>query len=288
MANVLIIGCGDIGSALAKLLSKHGHQVTGVKRHPPAQPGNINYIAADITVASELEVLAAKDFELVFFIVSADGRNEQSYRDIYDTGLNNLISLFARNKRNPRWLFVSSTSVYGQDNGEWVDETSLAQPTNSTSRWIIQAEQTLQLLSPKNIIVRFSGIYGPGREYLLRTAQQAPMIQQSPPYYTNRIHQDDCLGILAFLLQQHLADVALESCYLASDDNPAPMWEVISWLASEMHCPQPQVKQVPDNAPMNKRCSNQRLKALGYRFKYPSYSDGYLPLILNRNQSTDI
>jgi len=279
MANVLIIGCGDIGSALGNILAEQGHQVTGLKRHPPAQPGNIRYSAADITVASELETLST-DFEIVFFIVSADGRNEQSYRDIYDTGLNNVISLFAKNNNNPRWLFVSSTSVYGQDNGEWIDETSIAQPTSSTSQWIRKAEQTLHDLSPKNIIVRFSGIYGPGREYLLRTAQQAPMIQQSPPYYTNRIHQDDCVGVLAFLLEQHLAGVALESCYLASDDDPAPMWEIISWLAAAMNRPSPQVKQVPDNAPMNKRCNNQRLKALGYQFHYPSFREGYLPLIL--------
>jgi nucleoside-diphosphate-sugar epimerase len=278
MANILIIGCGAIGSTLAAVLSEQGHQVTGVKRHPPTHPSSIRYMAADITVAAELEKLNTA-VDLVFFILSADGRNEQSYRDIYDTGLNNLISLFAKNNSNPRWVFVSSTSVYGQDKGEWVDETSLAQPTGSTSQYIRKAEQTLQALSPKNIIVRFSGIYGPGREYLLRTAQQAPMIQQSPPYYTNRIHQDDCVGVLVFLLEKHLAGVALESCYLASDDDPALMWDVISWLAAEMNCPPPQIKPPDEKASMNKRCNNQRLKALGYQFQYSSYQQGYLPLL---------
>lgn len=277
MAKVLIIGCGAIGSTLAEVLSEQGHQVTGLKRHPPAQTGNIRYIAADLTVAADLEGIST-DFELVFFIVSADGRNEQSYRNIYDTGLKNLLGVFARKGSNPRWIFVSSTSVYGQDNGEWVDETSLAQPIG-TSLWIRHAEQTLQALDSGNIIVRFSGIYGPGREYLLRTAQQAPAIQELPPYYTNRIHQDDCVGVLAFLLARHLAGAVLDSCYLASDDDPAPMWEVISWLAAEMNCPPPHIKPVPDNASMNKRCCNQRLKSLGYQFQYPSYRQGYLPLL---------
>jgi len=287
MANVLIIGCGAIGSTLANALAAQDHHVTGLKRKPPAQPGSINYVAADITLAADLEKLSS-EFDVVFFILSAGSRNEQSYRDIYDTGLNNLLRFFEQKNSKPRWIFVSSTSVYDQNNGEWIDETSLAQPTNGTSRWIRQAEQTLQLLSPKNIIVRFSGIYGPGREYLLRTAQQVPLIQQSPPYYTNRIHQDDCVGVLTFLLEQHLAGAVLQSCYLASDDDPAPMWDVIAWLAAAMNCPPPQVKQVPDNAPMNKRCNNQRLKSLGYQFKYASYREGYLPLIANHNQAIDI
>lgn len=282
MANILIIGCGAIGLALANVLASRGHQVTGLKRQPPVNPGNINYVAADLTVASDLETLPT-EFDLVYFIVSADGRNEQSYRDIYDIGLNNLLRRFAESNNNPRWIFVSSTSVYGQDNGEWVDETSDAQPHNATSLWIRKAEQRLEEANPDNITVRFSGIYGSGREYLLRTARQAPAIQQTPPYYTNRIHQEDCVGVLAFLLEQHLAGVTLAPYYLASDDDPAPMWDVISWLATQLNCPPPQTKPVPDTVSMNKRCSNQRLKCLGYPFKYPCYRDGYLALIGKNN-----
>ncbi|MEQ1619854.1 MAG: SDR family oxidoreductase [Methylococcales bacterium] len=278
MANILIIGCGAIGLELANVLASRGHQVTGLKRQPPVNPGNINFVAADLTVAADLEKLPTH-FDLVYFIVSADGRNEQSYRDIYDIGLNNLLSRFAESNSNPRWIFVSSTSVYGQDKGEWVDETSLAQPANANSLWIRKAEQRLEEANPDNITVRFSGIYGPGREYLLRTARQAPLIQQTPPYYTNRIHQDDCVGVLAFLLEQHLVGAKLTPYYLASDDDPAPMWEVISWLAAQMNCPLPHIKPASDAAPMNKRCNNQRLKSLGYQFKYPGYQDGYSALI---------
>jgi nucleoside-diphosphate-sugar epimerase len=140
----------------------------------------------------------------------------------------------------------------------------------------------LLTLSPANIVVRFSGIYGPGRESLLRLAMQAPAIQQTPPYFTNRIHQQDCIAALSFLLEQRLAGKALAQCYLASDDDPAPMWDVMTWLAEHLHCPPPSVKKVDADAGMNKRCSNAKLKALGYRFRYPSYKDGYLGLIKAR------
>lgn len=279
MAKILIIGCGVIGTKLAHILSVNGHQVTGLKRNPPeTDAGNVNYFAGDITVPACLEDLSA-DFDTLYFIVSPDGRNEQSYRAIYESGLNNLLNKFSLAGSNPHWIFVSSTSVYGQSQGEWVDEDSIAQPDNVNSQLIRQAEQKLMELDAGNIVVRFSGIYGPGREYLLRMAMQTPSIQQNPPYFTNRIHQQDCIGVLAFLLERRLAGVVLQQCYLVSDDDPAPMWEVITWLAEHMNCQPPTVKVTDNHAVMNKRCSNQRLKALGYQFYYPGFKDGYLELI---------
>ena len=310
MAKVLIAGCGAIGSELAGVLSAQGHQVTGLKRKPPAvAPGCINYVAADISSPADMEALAA-DFTQAFFIVSPDGRNEQSYSAVYQSGLNNLLAKFPETP----WIMVSSTSVYAQSQGEWVDEDSIAQPGNITSRLIRLAEQKLTALNPANIVVRFSGIYGPGRNYLLRQAMQTPGIQQTPPYFTNRIHQLDCVGVLSFLLEQRLTGKTLAQCYLASDDNPAPMWEVMTWLADRLHClppsgisqrdadfagskisahavvpitPFPSSLAAGEEVRMNKRCSNARLKALGYRFQYPSYQDGYSELIRSQKDHVD-
>ncbi|MEI6543345.1 MAG: SDR family oxidoreductase [Methylococcales bacterium] len=281
MAKILIVGCGSIGMQLANTLSAKGHQVTGLKRHPPSRvTDDINYFTADITVSDQLNDLPT-DFEIVYFIVSPDGRNEESYRTIYETGLDNLISRLSLSGSPARWIFVSSTSVYGQTQGEWVDEKSITDPINRTSQLIRQAEKRLMDLSTYNIVVRFSGIYGPGREYLLRLASQSPVIQQEPPYFTNRIHQQDCVGVLAFLCECHLAGIQLEQCYVASDDDPAPMWEVISWLAAQMDCQPPTIKMTDDKPDMNKRCNNQRLKDLGYTFKYPNYKSGYLELLID-------
>ncbi|MGR8979057.1 MAG: SDR family oxidoreductase [Gammaproteobacteria bacterium] len=274
MAKILIVGCGDIGTTLAYKLSNEGHRVTALKRHPPAGGGSIDYYPADIGKTSDLAGLS-DDFEHLFFIVSADRRLESSYRNVYETGLNNLLAKFSELP----WIFVSSTSVYGQSKGEWVDEESFAQPENLSAKLIRQAEQTLIDVNPANIVVRFSGIYGPGRDYLLRMAAQTPAIQKTPPYYTNRIHRQDCVGVLAFLLEKKRQGAALEQCYLASDDEPAPQWEVMSWLAKRLNCRPPTVKTAGADADMNKRCSNRRIKALGYRFLYPGYKEGYGEMI---------
>ena len=281
MAKILIIGCGAIGTQLAHVLSVQGHQVTGLKRNPPETvAGKVDYFSADITSPADLKDLPT-DFDTLYFIVSPDGHNEESYRDIYESGLNNLLNKFSLAGSNPRWILVSSTSVYGQSQGEWVDENSIAQPERVTGQFIRQAEQKLMDLDADNIVVRFSGIYGPGRESLLRMAMQAPAIQKNPPYFTNRIHQQDCIGVLAFLLERRLAGVALDQCYLASDDDPAPLWEVMSWLAEHLKCQPPMVKVIDKHCVMNKRCNNQRLTALGYKFHYPGFKDGYLELIKN-------
>jgi nucleoside-diphosphate-sugar epimerase len=279
MAKILIVGCGALGYQLAKLLADAGHVVTGLKRNPP--PGNhekFKYFRADITLAQDIAALDT-DFEHVFFIVSADSRNESSYHDIYETGINNLLNKFAQARSQVPWIFVSSTSVYGQNQGEWVDEHSQAQPDQGTSLKLLTAEQKLMAVNPANIVVRCSGIYGPGREYLLRMAKQTPSIQQHPPYFTNRIHQRDCEGVLQFLLEQRLAGIKLEQCYLASDDDPAPLWDVISWLAGQMHCHPPLAKMTGHDGDMNKRCRNDRLKKSGYSFLYPDYKAGYSELV---------
>ena len=279
MATILIAGCGAIGLELAKQLANLGHQVTGLKRHPPNQTqANLQFFAADLTQADSLRNLNTH-FEVVYFILSAGNRNESDYQEIYHTGLNNLIAHFAEAEQTPQWFFVSSTSVYAQDAGEWLDENSEAAPVNPTSQWIRQAEQRITALHPSNIVVRLAGIYGPGREYLLRMARSGVAIQQHPPYYTNRIHAADCVGVLEFLLTQSLAGKALEQYYLASDDQPVPLWEVISWLAEQLGCAAPEAKSVTAPYSMNKRCDNGKLKALGYQFRYPHFKVGYAELL---------
>ncbi|MBM4208163.1 MAG: SDR family oxidoreductase [Gammaproteobacteria bacterium] len=279
MAKILIIGCGKIGYDLAIKLTHDGHAVTGLKRMPPEAEGfGIDFIRADIAVATDVAKLDV-DFDFVYFIVSPDKRDEVSYARVYETGLMLLLSHFRQAKSHALWIFVSSTSVYGQTQGEWVDEDSETLPKTATAQLLLKAEQAVKVMNPANIIVRFSGIYGPGREYLLRQAMQRPVLQKTPPSYTNRIHQLDCVGILAFLLQQSLQGVQLESCYLANDDRPAPLWDVVSWLAEYLACPTPVEKALSHDSEQNKRCRNARIKRLGYRFFHPDYQSGYSEMI---------
>lgn len=280
MAKILIAGCGAIGLELAQALANSGHPVTGIKRNPPSSNlSNIQFYKADISRAEDLDGLES-GFEQALFILSPDRRDELSYRNVYETGLGNLINKFTGAGCDAPWIFVSSTSVYGQRKGEWVDENSATMPNSATSRIILAAEKKLLALNPGNIAVRFSGIYGPGREYLIRKAKDNPKVQHNPPYYTNRIHQKDCVSVLKFLIEQRLAGRKLEQSYLVSDDDPAPLWDVMVWLTHAMGLPPPAPEEHPTDADMNKRCRNDRIKELGFTFDYPDYRKGYAEIVL--------
>lgn len=251
-----------------------GHNVTGLKRRLPASIGPFPILSADISLSESLHSVPV-DFDTVILIVAPGSRQSEAYRDLYDLGLDNLLAHFAAARRSPRWLMVSSTSVYGQNLGEWVDETSPTQPSSTTAQWLVTAENRLWAADGHNCVVRFSGIYGPGRDWLLRRAANGGPIQQHPPSYTNRIHSEDCLRILLFLAEKQLAGEALAPCYLASDHDPAPLWEVMNWLTKQFDYPTPTALPATTDAQQNKRCRNKQLTELGYRFLYPSYRDGY-------------
>ena len=278
MAKILIAGCGDIGIGLGKALIEKGHSVVGLRRQPPLEKTGILFLAADLTNPATLEGMDT-DFDQVFFVAAPKQHDLSAYREIYEVGIKNLFHTFSKNHRTPHWISVSSTSVYSQVHGEWVDENSLTEPGKFNGQLQLFSEQRVLAENKSNLIVRFSGIYGPGRKRMLRKAKQGGPVQFSPPYYTNRIHKEDCIGVLMFLFEKRLNGTKLHSHYLASDDEPAPLWEVVSWLAKQLQCRPPEIKEADKDAAQNKRCRNKRLKELGYRFQYPSYREGYPQLI---------
>lgn len=285
MANILLVGCGTLGRQLAARLIAAEHTVFAIKRSPLKSPVmGLQVVLADITVAEDVKRLPA-DVDIVVFILSPSERNEAAYQKVYGRGLRHVLSHFrpaalSTSGVMPRCLLVSSTSVYGQENGQWVDEDSPAQASSFNGKALLQAEQQLWAHCANNIVVRFSGIYGPGRVSLLRRVREGKPIQYSPPYYSNRIHEEDCLGVLCFLIGRMLSDKPLKNLYLASDSAPVPLADVALSLSELMSCPRPPAK--PEDltlAKMNKRCRNDRLLRLGYVLRYSSYQKGYGKLL---------
>lgn len=287
MARVLLMGCGDIGSELAAVLVAQGHQVVAAKRTDPIQsvPG-VDYVRCDLTRPDQLQRISCQ-VDQVFVVLAPGERSENGYQAVYGAGLARLFSHFASQVSRPHWIFVSSTSVYAQNAGEWVDENSATVPQAFNGRCLLQAEQLLYEHDASATVVRFSGIYGPGRSGLLQSVVQGKPVQYQPYYYTNRFHARDCVGLLAYLLARRLAGIVLEKCYLASDDAPVPMGELAIWLARQLGCAAPPPKALDQiSGAQNKRCRNDKIKALGYPLCYADYQQGYRELIkLHRNNT---
>ncbi len=276
MSRVLITGCGFVGGALARRLTSEGHEVWGLRRNTDTLPPEIHPFAADLCRPESLRNLPP-DLDFVFYTASADSAAAEAYRAAYVTGMGNLLDALAEQKQSPRRLFfTSSTSVYGQNAGEWVDEDSPTEPEHHTGRIMLEAEQVALSSPHPATAVRLGGVYGPGRRRLIESVRRGEArCAEGPPRYVNRIHRDDCAGVLHHLMNLENR----EDIYLAVDDEPADEGEVVRWLAERLGASPPQiVSQTDQDSPRrrsNKRCKNARLAATGYRLIYPSFREGY-------------
>lgn len=275
----LILGCGDIGTTLGKRLQEAGHRVIGVRRNAAALAATgLEAVSLDLGDPARLADLP--DAEVLVYVVSADRFDEAAYRAAYPDGLKAVLSEFAGRERPPRRVFfVSSTSVYPQQEGEWVDETSPTAPSGFSGQLMREAEQALIDHPLPGTVVRFSGIYGPGRDRLIRQVGEGRIAPSSPAMHTNRIHRDDCAGVLVHLIDLALAEKPLHDLYLANDCEPAPLHEVMSWLATQLKVEATETIQSPLRRRASKRCDNTRLLESGYAFHYPSYREGYAQVL---------
>jgi nucleoside-diphosphate-sugar epimerase len=278
MAKILIAGCGYVGCELATLLLSQGHVIYAIKRRPENLPAGVNPLALDL-VTFQAGSLPLVDIDYVFYLAAADQSSEPSYRHAYYMGLANLIAqLKIQGQRPKRIFFSSSTAVYAQSNGEWVNEDSATEPDNFKGEILLAAEDLLLGAAFPGCVVRFGGIYGPGRWHLLQTVTQAKAKLNATPIYTNRIHLADCAGLLAYLMSY----TELKSVYLGVDSEPTLKNEVLLWLAAQLKVALPGLETLPETEPhvrSNKRCSNHRLLQTGYPFRYPNFRLGYLSQI---------
>lgn len=273
---ILIAGCGDVGGTLGNNLAAQGHTVYGLRRNINQLPASIHGISADLAQPDTLNSLP-EALDILIYAVAAGSREEQRYRQAYPEGLRNLLDALQQQAIKPKQLFfVSSTAVYQQADHQWIDETSATEPEGFSGQVMLEAEQIALNSDIPGCVVRFSGIYGPGRNFMLNQVNEGRGYPQSPMSYSNRIHRDDCVGVLQHLINQ-VDQSPLQPIYLASDCQPAPLFEVTEWLASQLGVSI--TEHSARRAIGSKRCNNQRLLDSGYQFKYPTYQTGYRSLI---------
>lgn len=275
----LLVGFGDLGRRLARCLPHERYAITAVSRTAKTCSDSIELSQCDATNEAQVASLLKECFDVLVITLTPDDYNDAAYRRTYVQSMASLVAGLKAAPRPPRRvLFVSSTSVYGQRDGSWVDESSPTLPAGYAGQRLLEAESLLLDSGLPGCVVRFSGIYGPGRERLISQVRAGEGCAPEPVVYTNRIHADDCAAVLA-----HLIDYpgTLAPVYLATDCEPAPLWTVKRWLAATMGVAERDWREEPVNARRgSKRCCNQLLLGTGYRFLYPTFREGYRQVLL--------
>ena len=267
MSRILIAGCGDVGGELARRLLGDGDEVYGLRRRVHLLPDGVRPVAADLQDPHTLRVVPDR-LDAVCYVAAADGRSPAAYRGAYVDGPRNLLRAVRRNGVPGR--YASSTRVYPQHAGEWVDEDS---PTGGDdyARILLEGEAVVRDNAGGAVVVRLAGIYGPGRTRLVDRVRAG---EPCSPAYTNRIHRDDSAGVLRHLLQ--LARPL--PLYLGADHEPATQCEVMRWIAGRLGLPAPSPTGAGREAG-GKRCRNARLLASGYALEHRNFRDGYGALL---------
>ncbi|TDT76159.1 nucleoside-diphosphate-sugar epimerase [Arthrobacter sp. AG258] len=275
---VLLAGCGDLGTEAGLRFAALGHRVIGWRRSPEKLPAAIEGAAADLGSA-DLPPIPA-DTTAVVIAVAADAPSEEAYRAAYVRGVAHVLDALERDGVTPeRVLFVSSTAVYGDAAGGWVDEATEPNPGGFSGKVLLEAEELLHgRLSGRSATtaLRLGGIYGPGRTRLIDQVRSGSAVIPDDVRYTNRIHRDDAAAAIVHLAT--MADVPAP-VYVGVDDEPADLGAVLRFLASELGLPEPQAGDAGPARGGNKRCRNDLLRSTGFNFTFPTFREGYRDVI---------
>ena len=279
---VFIAGCGYVGSELAKQLlesSSTRFSVWGMRRNIHQLPDGVHPVVGNLYDSDQLGEWPER-IDYLVYAAAANGHSEEKYRLAYVDGLKNVLSRLQEKGIQPkRIVFTSSTHVYHQKDGVEVDETSNTLPESFAGKIMLEAESLIEQSPFPSTAVRFGSIYGPGRKWLVNQVKAKKGYLSEPVIYTNRIHRDDCAGILVHLIKRDINGLPVANCYLGVDCCPSSIQEIMQWIADQLEIELDHTNPIPNFFYSSKRCSNERTLETGYTFHFPNFKAGYTSLL---------
>jgi len=292
---VLIVGCGYVGLPLGVELVRQGHEVSGLRRSVSAEnelkAAGIQPLFGDVTQPGTLAKLP-HNFDWVVNCVAAGG-DVDDYRQVYLQGTRNLIEWLEPNLPK-KFVYTSSTSVYGQTDGSQVKESSPTEPAAETAKILVETEKVLLAAVAERkfpaVILRVAGIYGPDRGHWFKQfLKNEARMEGDGSRFLNMIHRDDLIDCIIAALKSGRAG----EIYNAVDDEPVSQMNFFQWLAGTVgKYPPPSEPGNPAESRKrgvtNKRISNRKLKMeLGHQFKYPNFRKGYSAELLRLDHAAN-
>lgn len=282
----LIFGCGYLGERVAQRWRAAGHEVAVVTRSGERaenfrQQGYVP-IVADVTRPATVPYI---EIDTVLYSVGFDRTAGNSIDEVYAGGVRNVLGQLPA--RLIRFIYVSTTGVYGPGSDEWVDETTPPDPRRDGGRASLAAEQLLteHPIGRRSVILRLAGIYGPGRVPFIRELREGKPIPAPASGWLNLIHVDDAAEVV--VAADELAPFENgPRVYCVSDGNPVERGEYYSEVARQISAPPPRFAEPDASSPRaaraeaNRRISNARMLAdLRVELRYPDYRAGLAAIL---------
>jgi nucleoside-diphosphate-sugar epimerase len=275
--STLIVGCGYLGERVGKRLVERGERVFGTVRSA-ARAGQLDHLGiepliADVVQPESLDALPS--VKRILYCVGFDRSADIDRRAVSIVGLKNILDRASRAVR--RIVYASSTSVYGQTQGQWLTEDSPADPVEEPGKIGKEAEETLRSWGEQvgcpQVVLRFSGLYGPGRVIGRATLERGDPITGNPDRFLNLVHIDDaaCAAVAA------LEKADRDSLFLVSDDRPVERREYYTLAAQLLNAPPPRFEppSLDNRDTTNRRIANRKMReVLGVRLAYPDITTG--------------
>jgi nucleoside-diphosphate-sugar epimerase len=275
----LVIGCGFLGLPLALRWQNQGDSVFATTRNEQRSLEfsdiGLHPLILDTTDPVSLEQLQQQSFDTVVVAVGMDRSRYDSVHHVYVGGLENVLKNLSEDIG--QLIYVSSTGVYGDFGGEWVDESSPTDPQRDGGKACLEAEQLLQSsrFSDRATVLRMSGLYGNERVPTKSAVESKQWNKLSATGYLNLIHVDDAVSAVCIAADQNLVG----ETFLVSDSNPTLRREYYQFLADKFELgPIPWADVAPDpnsRGSSSKRISNRKfLEQTGLELKHPDFRSG--------------
>ena len=268
---VLILGCGDIGTRVGFSLLDRGWRVAAARRNPDRLPDQFDRHKLNLTEPADWGELdaVAPDYVVVT-------PTPQSYDPAgYQAGFAGVAKTLASQKwiaQSRRVIWVSSTRVYRESEGGWVDEHSPLNLDEAQAGSMIAAEAAIRRAATATII-RPAGVYGDPEGMLMRRVQ-AGQGGATGALYGNRIHREDLARLIVHCLDRDAACQSVPPTVVGADNDQAPIHQIEDWLAARLNVT---LSREASNgtARANRRCRNALLEKIGFQLSYPTWREGY-------------
>ena len=281
--SIAIIGFGDIGARVSARLPARWRAVA-LRRRVSEVPRGVRAVAADLGDAASLRVLESLAPDALLVTLSPGARDIDAYREGFAGAMRRIVDGFGAH-RPGRAFFLSSTRVYAETNGGWVDESAPLALDDPHAAAIVEAEECFRDAFADAVVLRAGGLYGHGPGPLLRAVTAQRLRPLEPVVFGNRIHRDDAAGFIVHALEGELRHTTVNLV----DDGCVPLQEVERWLCEQLRLPYdpPSGPGEGAPAPRHKRIRNDRLRDSGYSLRYPDFRSGYADVLREWTQFSE-